>query len=84
MAKVEIDLEELLSLMEAAKAGVTSQAPAVAAPTKRRRKSTKSDRILSKSLKIVNQKARLKNGKLRKGYTQARIMKEAHKLARKM
>lgn len=39
---------------------------------------------LSKALKKVNSKARKKSGDLKKGWNQGRIMKEAHKLARRM
>ncbi|GAI92984.1 unnamed protein product, partial [marine sediment metagenome] len=40
-------------------------------------------RKLSRSLKTVNAKARKKNGDLKKGYTQSRIMRDAHRMARK-
>jgi hypothetical protein len=36
------------------------------------------------ALKEVNKKARKKDGSLRSGYNQRRIMQSAHKLARKM
>ena len=48
-----------------------------------KRGSTAASKKLSRSLKIVNKKARLKSGKLRKGWSQTRIMKTAHKMARK-
>ena len=54
----------------------------VVAP-KIKRGSTKASKKLSASLKKVNKTARLKSGKLRKGWTQSRVMKTAHKLARK-
>lgn len=41
-------------------------------------------RRLSKALAKVNSQARTKGGKLRKGWTQSKIMKKAHKLARGM
>ena len=50
---------------------------------KRTRKKTPMDRTMSKCLKMSNKKARLKNGSMRKGWSQARIMKEAHRLCRK-
>jgi len=40
-------------------------------------------KILSQELKAANKRARKKNGQLKKGYTQSRIMKEAHKKAKK-
>ena len=47
------------------------------------RGSTSASRKLSKSLKTINKKARKKNGQLKKGYTQSRIMRDAHRMARK-
>ena len=47
------------------------------------RGSTAASRKLSKSLKVVNAKARKKNGDFKKGYNQSRLMKEAHRLAKK-
>tara|TARA_Y100001937_G_scaffold102239_1_gene140545 strand:- start:32 stop:274 length:243 start_codon:yes stop_codon:yes gene_type:complete len=80
-----MDLEDLLSLMRSVGAASppTSEAPPVSKP-KTKRKKTQANRNLSKALKIVNKKARLKNGSLRKGYTQSRIMKDAQRMARRM
>ena len=47
------------------------------------RGSTSASRKLSKSLKTINKKARKKNGDFKKGYNQSRLMKEAHRLAKK-
>ena len=51
---------------------------------KRARKRTKTDKNMSKALRLANQKFRTSKGKLRKGATQAQIMKFAHKLLRRM
>jgi len=40
-------------------------------------------KILSEELKAANRRARKKNGGLKKGYSQSRIMKEAHKKAQR-
>lgn len=56
---------------------------AVKTVAKKARKKTPHDKRLSRALKEVNAKARLKNGNLRKGWTQSKIMKKAHALARK-
>lgn len=60
----------------------------VRATAKGTRKVTKKARTsrknLSKALREANSKLRLKNGKLRKGKTQADVMKLAQKLKRKM
>lgn len=55
----------------------------VAAVRKIKRKGKK-DPKMAKALKEANRRGRTKSGKLRKGYTQARIMKMAHKIRRKM
>lgn len=44
----------------------------------------KAGKNLSRALKEVNKKARTKGGKLRKGWTQSKVMKSAHKLAKGM
>lgn len=53
-------------------------------PTKRRRKKTSTDKKMSKALRLANEKFRTTKGKLRKGATQAQIMRYAHKLLKKM
>ena len=58
--------------------------PDLPADTKRTRKKTKTDKNMSKALKLANEKFRTQKGKLRKGATQAKIMKYAHKLLKKM
>lgn len=50
---------------------------------KRTRKRTDYDRRLKRALLEINKTARLKNGSWRKGWDQAKVMKKAHKLARK-
>jgi len=51
---------------------------------KRSRKKTKTDKNMSKALRLANERFRTAKGKLRKGATQAQIMKYAHKLLKKM
>ncbi len=58
--------------------------PRTAESTKRTRKKTKTDKNMSKALRQANERFRTKKGKLRKGATQAQIMKYAHKLLKKM
>lgn len=53
-------------------------------PNLRSRKKTKTDKNMSKALKIANDKFRKANGQLRKGATKSKIMKYAHKLLKKM
>jgi len=52
-------------------------------PLKRTRKKTKTDRTMSKCLKMANKKFRKKNGQLRKGKTMRDVMRHAHRLCRK-
>lgn len=58
--------------------------PRFAEKQKRTRKKTKTDKNMSKALRQSNERFRTKKGKLRKGATQAQIMKYAHKLLKKM
>ena len=44
----------------------------------------KKDPKMAKALKKANQIGRTKSGKLRKGYTQGKIMRKAHQIRRKM
>lgn len=53
-------------------------------PVVKRVRSGKKDPKMAKALRKANQIGRTKAGKLRKGYTQAKIMKKAHQLRRKM
>lgn len=53
-------------------------------PKKRRRKTTKYQKNLSKALVEENAKQRKKNGDLKKGKSAASILKAAHKTARKL
>lgn len=50
----------------------------------RGRKKTKTDKDMSKALREANARLRTKNGRLRKGKTQADVMRLAHRIRRKM
>lgn len=58
--------------------------PRFSAPVKRTRRKTKTDKNMSKALRLANERFRKKNGSLRKGATQSKIMKYAHRLLKKM
>jgi hypothetical protein len=58
--------------------------PDLTPKAKRTRKRTGTDKMMSKALRQANDKFRKKNGQLRKGATQADIMRFAHKLVRRM
>lgn len=49
-----------------------------------KRGATKASRKLGRALKEVNKKARKKNGDFKKGFSQSRVMRDAHKLARRL
>jgi hypothetical protein len=51
---------------------------------KRKRKKTKTDKTMKAALTQANKELRKKNGQLRKGVTQADIMRRAHRIRRKM
>jgi hypothetical protein len=51
--------------------------------TKARRKKSAYSRALSKELKAINKQARTKSGKLRKGMTPQKILKKAHRAAKR-
>lgn len=51
---------------------------------KKTRKKTKNDKKQSKALRMANDRLRNKNGKLKKGKSQADVMTLAHRLRRKM
>ena len=58
--------------------------PRFSEPIKRTRRKTKTDKNMSKALRLANERFRKKNGSLRKGATQTQIMKYAHRLLKKM
>ena len=53
-------------------------------PKKSGRKKTKTDKIMSKALEQANKELRKQNGQLRKGVSQADIMRRAHRIRRKL
>ena len=53
-------------------------------PKPRTRKKTKRDRILSRELKIMNKRARKKNGSFKAGWSQRKIMQMAQKATKKI
>lgn len=63
------------------RANLLGRLPAAA---KRTRKKTKTDKKMSKALEEANKRLRTMKGKLRKGKTQADIMRLAHRLRKKM
>jgi hypothetical protein len=76
-----MSLEEYLRLVEKR----DDLADLVKLPSKKKAKRVgKKDPKMARALKKANAIGRTKAGKLRKGYSQAKIMKKAHQLRRKM
>ena len=90
MANVTMTVEEYLELLRAA--GEPSQLSGRTMPRRVKMTTETKQRLVRKgtalkgmasALKKANAKARKKNGSFKKGWTQARVMKEAHRLRRK-
>lgn len=86
MPTVRMSVEEYLDLIERAAQGgkqVVRGARKVRGAVRKARKGKK-DPKMARALRKANSMMRTKSGKLRKGATQAKIMKKAHQLRRKM
>ena len=92
MPEVRLSLEEYLALIGDTTKGTMvvtrsqEKPPRMGQLTLREKpkRKGKKDPKMARALKKANSIGRTKSGKLRKGYTQARIMKKAHQLRRKM
>ena len=93
MAKVEMSMEEFLQLQQMATSGGGGDCsscphlntdPLPGNKKKRSRKKSSSDNKMSKALKEATAKGKLKSGAWKKGWNQSRVMKEAHRLKKKM
>ena len=58
--------------------------PELITPLKKKRRTTKYQKALSKAMRQVNELQRKKNGQYKKGKSAGTVLKAAHKLARKM
>lgn len=81
MAEVTMTLEEYLRLVE--NRGDLADLVKKPSPSKRKRVGKK-DPKMARALKKANALGRKKSGGFKKGYSQARIMKKAHQIRRKM
>ena len=85
MAEVTMSLEEYLALHDALhQKGVIMRTPSAKRTNSKPKRVGKKDPKMARALKKANAMGRTKSGKLRKGYTQAKIMEQAHQLRRKM
>lgn len=84
MAEVRLTMEEYQALLRLQSSERESEGTRLSNRTraKPKRKGTPLKGMAS-ALKKANAKARKKNGRFKKGWTQARVMKEAHRLRRR-
>jgi hypothetical protein len=83
MAEVRMTMEEYLQLLNGLNGEMAPMDQPMPEPTPKKRKRRKNPK-LKKALQEANRRLRTKNGKLRKGKTQADIMRLAHRLMKKM
>lgn len=86
--EVRMTVEEYLQLIERTAGNVErigKAARKISRETKTiRRRTGKAAKGMARALKQANAKARKKNGAFKKGWTQARVMKEAHRIRRRL
>jgi hypothetical protein len=85
VASITMTVEEYLDLIDKAAQGgkqITRGVRKVSRAVKKR--TGKKDPKMAKALRKANSLGRKKSGGFKKGYSQARIMKKAHALRRKM
>lgn len=83
MADVTMTIEEYLALIQAMQDQMPMATAPIAAEMPKKRKGKKNPK-LKKAVTEANRRLRTKNGKLRKGKTQADVMRLAHRLMKKM
>ena len=86
MVEVTMTMEEYLTLINGLSGNdmITSPAGADPEPMPKKRKKTARDRAMKKAVREANMRLRTKKGMLRKGKTQADVMRLANKLADRM
>ncbi len=86
MADVTMTIEEYLALIQGMQGMQERLAPADPTPTQEppRKRRGKKNPKLKRALTEANRRLRTKSGKLRKGKTQADVMRLAHRLLKKM
>ena len=86
--EVRMTVEEYLDLLERTASNVKRVGRAARTIQKEtrpaRRKAGKAVKGMAAALRKANKMARKKNGSFKKGYDQARVMRMAHKIRRKM
>lgn len=83
MADVTMSIEEYLALIQAMQEQMPMATTPGQTPAPKKRKGKKNPK-LKKAVTEANKRLRTKSGKLRKGKTQADVMRLAHRLMKKM
>lgn len=84
MPQVTMTMEEYLALINGLSNDMSMPEPAAAVIEDKPKRRGKKNPKLKRALVEANRRMRLKSGKLRKGKTQADVMRLAHKLLKKM
>lgn len=84
MANVTMTLEEYEALRRLITSERESEGASLASTEMPKKRKGKKNPKLKKALTEANRRMRLKSGKLRKGKTQADVMRLAHRLLKKM
>jgi hypothetical protein len=84
MADVTMTLEEYEALRRLITSERESEGATLAASSPPKKRRSKKNPKLKRALTEANRRMRLKSGKLRKGKTQADVMRLAHRLLKKM
>lgn len=92
MADVTMSLDEYEQMRSMAmattcpgcSAGATADSSPAVTKKRRTRKKSSSDKKMSVALKEATAKAKKKNGSFKKGWNQSKLMKEAHRLKKRM
>ncbi len=85
MAEVRLTMEEYQALLRLQSSERESEGTRLSNRTRRKAKRVgKKDPKMARALRKANSMGRKKNGGLKKGWTQGKIMKKAHQLKRRM
>lgn len=82
MGKVTLTLEEYEALRRIQSSERESEGSRLALRRKKATRRGKAPRGMAKALREANRRGRKKNGDFKKGWSQARVMKTAHKIRR--
>ena len=84
MAQVTMTMEEYLALVNGLSTDMSMPEPSPPVVEDKPKRRKKKNPKLKRALTEANRRMRLKSGKLRKGKTQADVMRLAHRLLKKM